>query len=318
MKHAAILAVVFFTGCAVGPNYHRPALPVPPSFRAPEPLPPSKAQSLADLKWFEVFKDPQLQELIRTALAQNYDLRTRCRECRGRTGQSWPDALQPISQRRRRRQPAVRSSLARWVAAVVGGVCALAEPQLGTGSAAATLVRNRYLGPVAPRHGIRAGEPVERGGESESGGDHAGGGCRHGLLQPARARLRTRHLEAHTRNTSGIAPPDPLAAGRRCGHAARSSSGRATGLLGVGYDSRNSAADRTDGESDHAAPGKESRGHCARAELNGAGDPAGGAHRAAFRVARTTARHPRCRTEPGRGQCEHRSGQGFLLPADQP
>lgn len=76
MKYAAILAVVFSTGCAVGPNYHRPALPVPPSFRAPEPLPPSKAQSLADLKWFEVFKDPQLQELIRTALAQNYDLRT--------------------------------------------------------------------------------------------------------------------------------------------------------------------------------------------------------------------------------------------------
>lgn len=76
MKYAAILALVFFTGCAVGPDYHRPALPVPPTFRAPEPLPPSKAQSLADLKWFEVFKDPQLQELIRTAIAQNYDLRT--------------------------------------------------------------------------------------------------------------------------------------------------------------------------------------------------------------------------------------------------
>jgi len=31
--------------------------------------------SLADLKWFEVFKDAKLQELERTALAQNYDLR---------------------------------------------------------------------------------------------------------------------------------------------------------------------------------------------------------------------------------------------------
>src|SRR5262249_32889089 len=31
--------------------------------------------SLADLKWFEVFKDEKLQELVRTALAQNYDLR---------------------------------------------------------------------------------------------------------------------------------------------------------------------------------------------------------------------------------------------------
>ena len=32
-------------------------------------------QSIAELKWFEVFQDEQLQELIRTALAQNYDLR---------------------------------------------------------------------------------------------------------------------------------------------------------------------------------------------------------------------------------------------------
>ncbi len=52
-----------------------PASPFPPAFRAPEPLPPAQAASLADLKWFEVFKDEQLQELIRTALVRNYDLR---------------------------------------------------------------------------------------------------------------------------------------------------------------------------------------------------------------------------------------------------
>jgi multidrug efflux system outer membrane protein len=45
------------------------------NFRAPEPLPPPQAESLADLKWFEIFKDPQLQELTRLALTQNYDLR---------------------------------------------------------------------------------------------------------------------------------------------------------------------------------------------------------------------------------------------------
>ena len=32
-------------------------------------------ESIAELKWFEVFKDEELQELIRTALTQNYDLR---------------------------------------------------------------------------------------------------------------------------------------------------------------------------------------------------------------------------------------------------
>src|SRR5580698_9020648 len=48
---------------------------IPASFRAPEPLPATQAASLASLKWFEVFKDDELQALIRTALQQNYDLR---------------------------------------------------------------------------------------------------------------------------------------------------------------------------------------------------------------------------------------------------
>ena len=70
-----ILFAVLCAGCTLGPNYKRPAVPVPASFRAPEPLPPGQAASLADLKWFEVFKDDKLQDLIRTALRQNYDLR---------------------------------------------------------------------------------------------------------------------------------------------------------------------------------------------------------------------------------------------------
>jgi multidrug efflux system outer membrane protein len=38
-------------------------------------VPADAAGSLADMKWFEVFHDPQLQQLVRTALAENYDLR---------------------------------------------------------------------------------------------------------------------------------------------------------------------------------------------------------------------------------------------------
>lgn len=70
-----IVLAAALTGCAVGPNYTRPSVAVPGNFRAPDPLPPPQAASLADLKWFEVFKDDRLQELIRTALVQNYDLR---------------------------------------------------------------------------------------------------------------------------------------------------------------------------------------------------------------------------------------------------
>jgi outer membrane protein, multidrug efflux system len=67
--------VVLLSGCTVGPNYRRPAVQTPDAFRAAEPAPAPPASSLADLKWFEIFKDEKLQDLVRTALAQNYDLR---------------------------------------------------------------------------------------------------------------------------------------------------------------------------------------------------------------------------------------------------
>src|SRR5580658_7964800 len=72
---AAAVAAGLLSSCTVGPNYVRPTVATPQNFRAPEPLPAPQAASLADLKWFEVFKDEKLQELIRTALTQNYDLR---------------------------------------------------------------------------------------------------------------------------------------------------------------------------------------------------------------------------------------------------
>jgi multidrug efflux system outer membrane protein len=70
-----VIAAALLAGCTVGPNYQRPAIPAPASFRAPEGTPTVDPTSVGDLKWFEVFKDEKLQELVRTALEQNYDLR---------------------------------------------------------------------------------------------------------------------------------------------------------------------------------------------------------------------------------------------------
>jgi multidrug efflux system outer membrane protein len=63
-------------GCTVGPKYHRPAVQTPNSLRGLADNPQLQAQvaSYADLPWWQVFQDPKLQELIRTALKQNYDL----------------------------------------------------------------------------------------------------------------------------------------------------------------------------------------------------------------------------------------------------
>src|SRR5579863_1214554 len=75
---AAILAASLITGCKVGPNYKRPTVTLPSAYHDYNPNPQAEAQaaSFADLPWWQVFQDPVLQDLIKTALKQNYDLQT--------------------------------------------------------------------------------------------------------------------------------------------------------------------------------------------------------------------------------------------------
>lgn len=65
------LLTVFLLGCAMGPDYKRPPIVTPVEWRSPA----EGVGSLADLGWWQLFKDSVLQELIRTALEQNKDLR---------------------------------------------------------------------------------------------------------------------------------------------------------------------------------------------------------------------------------------------------
>src|SRR6266576_3866902 len=64
--------LVFMAGCAIGPNYKRPAVDAPGNFRFAAS---QSTNSFGDLPWWEVFKDPILLELITTAVTNNYDLR---------------------------------------------------------------------------------------------------------------------------------------------------------------------------------------------------------------------------------------------------
>jgi outer membrane protein, multidrug efflux system len=86
MKHRLIQTTLLvmmaslLTGCTVGPNYHKPVVPVPTAYHGPEDNPQDQAQtqaaSFANLPWWQIFQDPVLQDLIRRALKQNYDLQT--------------------------------------------------------------------------------------------------------------------------------------------------------------------------------------------------------------------------------------------------
>jgi len=95
MKPLTLIVALMLVGagCTVGPNYKRPTVDVPGSYRGSAPSsqasqtdkeqpsaiaaakpPQPVTQPLGDEKWWEVFQDKQLQELIRTALANNYDV----------------------------------------------------------------------------------------------------------------------------------------------------------------------------------------------------------------------------------------------------
>jgi multidrug efflux system outer membrane protein len=67
------MAILALAGCAVGPNYKRPAVNAPAGFR--DATDQVSTNSLADAPWWGVFKDPVLQDLIHVALTNNYDLR---------------------------------------------------------------------------------------------------------------------------------------------------------------------------------------------------------------------------------------------------
>ena len=70
-------AALLLSGCTVGPNYKRPTVAVPGSYRGTisGEAAPTQLAALGDQKWWDVFQDGQLRTLIRTALTQNYDSR---------------------------------------------------------------------------------------------------------------------------------------------------------------------------------------------------------------------------------------------------
>jgi multidrug efflux system outer membrane protein len=97
---SGLLILSFFSACAVGPNYKRPKVNLPETFRGQEKnAETSPAEnSLANLPWWEVFQDETLQGLIRTALEQNKDLKiaaARIEEARGlyrmKRGEQYPE-----------------------------------------------------------------------------------------------------------------------------------------------------------------------------------------------------------------------------------
>lgn len=86
---AIMLGAGVLAACAMGPEYRRPALDVPGSYRFQQEQP--GAESFADLGWWEVYQDKQLQQILRTAMENNRDVKiaaARMEEARAQLGVS--------------------------------------------------------------------------------------------------------------------------------------------------------------------------------------------------------------------------------------
>ena len=74
-KQSLVCYARLLAGCAIGPNYKKPSVDVPGAYRGISPDSSIGSASIGEQKWWEVFQDSKLQDLIHTALQQNYDVR---------------------------------------------------------------------------------------------------------------------------------------------------------------------------------------------------------------------------------------------------
>jgi outer membrane protein, multidrug efflux system len=72
MTFVSVVLSMLLTSCAMGPDYVRPKVPVPDSYRMAASA--EETRSIANLRWWELLRDEELQKLVRIALIENKDL----------------------------------------------------------------------------------------------------------------------------------------------------------------------------------------------------------------------------------------------------
>lgn len=88
----AFFVLVFLSGCTLGPNFEEPLVETPQGYRTPVQV----TDDPADLRWWELFDDPALVNLVKIALENNRDVRiaaSRILQARAALGFTEADAL---------------------------------------------------------------------------------------------------------------------------------------------------------------------------------------------------------------------------------
>ncbi len=310
---AAVVIASLLSGCMVGPKYNRPKVQPPDVYRGTgDPTATPDPNSLADLKWFEVFKDEALQDLVRTALVQNFDLReavARVDAARANLGITRSEQF-----------PNVAAS---------AEITTLRNASNGQFVVPAGTDRNRTFGTVllnllsfevdlwgrlrrsteAARATLLASEENRKAVVTTLVGDVA-----HRLLQPARTGSGTGDCEADAGHAAGIAAPDPGApTGRRRDHAG-CAPGRAIGFTArpKRFPTSSELTEQTENQISLLLgknPGAVARGHRLTEQEQPPAVPPG----LPSSLLGRRPRHPGRRAESGGRHRQHRRRQGCLL-----
>ena len=310
-----LVFLAVLAGCAVGPNYKRPAVDTPAAFRtaASDTNDLAGTNSLADLGWWQVMSDPQLQAYIAEALTNSWDIKiaaarvlqaeAAARVTRSQflptvgAGGDWSPRAPPRTARRPF-PPGVNP-----------------QQEYGERLRRHGGLRSGPLGPDPPRERSRPRPAARHRGGAADGPPDAGGPGGHGLSQPAGTGLRTGDRPAHLRRADQLPGAHRGARGRRRGLDAGRVPGADSGLHRRGRHRRHPSPHRTAGKRAEHPARPQSRLDLERGEgfLRQKLD-VDGAARAAVRPARAPAGHPRRGTATGRRQRRHRPGQGRVLP----
>ncbi|MGY3230357.1 NodT family efflux transporter outer membrane factor (OMF) lipoprotein [Luteibacter sp. HA06] len=70
----AVVATLILSGCAVGPDYHRPTLDAPATFHAASLTAPGSRPAADLTQWWSSFGDPELSRLVLAAVSSNLTL----------------------------------------------------------------------------------------------------------------------------------------------------------------------------------------------------------------------------------------------------
>lgn len=97
-KHLLLLAPVLLAGCAIGPKYRRPAVEVPDHWPADSSSPAAIRPAVEE--WWKLLQDPELDSLVKRAVAANLDLKqaaARVEEARANRGLARSGALPQVT-----------------------------------------------------------------------------------------------------------------------------------------------------------------------------------------------------------------------------